>query len=77
MAWSVCTGLIPAVADAGIGGLIALRVLLGVAEGLALPAVHSMLSVYIQSISSLHLHQSSQLPATQEASGKLDNTSVN
>ena len=37
MAWSVCTGLIPAVADAGIGGLIALRVLLGVAEGLALP----------------------------------------
>ena len=47
VAWSVCTGLIPAVADAGIGGLIALRVLLGVAEGLALPAVHSMLSVYI------------------------------
>ena len=47
VAWSVCTGLIPAVADAGISGLIALRVLLGVAEGLALPAVHSMLSVYI------------------------------
>ena len=47
VAWSICTGLVPAGADAGVGVLAALRVLLGLAEGLALPAVHSMISSYI------------------------------
>ena len=45
--WSACTGLVPAGADAGVGVLIALRVLLGLAEGLALPAIHSMVSSYV------------------------------
>lgn len=47
VAWSVCTGLVPAGANSGVGVLVALRILLGLAEGLALPAIHSMVSSYI------------------------------
>jgi MFS family permease len=45
--WSLCTGLTPLCAEQGDAVLIANRVLLGAGEGLALPAVHSMLPQYV------------------------------
>ncbi|CAE8599951.1 unnamed protein product, partial [Polarella glacialis] len=42
--WSLATFVTPAVAAAGAAPLIAVRVLLGLGEGVAFPAVHSIIS---------------------------------
>jgi ACS family sodium-dependent inorganic phosphate cotransporter len=49
LVWSICTGLTPLCAEQGDTALIFNRVLLGAGEGLALPAVHSMLPKYVPS----------------------------
>ncbi|TFJ82879.1 hypothetical protein NSK_005832 [Nannochloropsis salina CCMP1776] len=41
--WSVCTFLTPAFAKAGLGAMVLDRVLLGMGEGVAFPAIHAMI----------------------------------
>ncbi|ABO98456.1 MFS family transporter: phosphate/sugar [Ostreococcus lucimarinus CCE9901] len=43
-AWSAATALTPAAARAGIAPLIAMRVILGMGEGLAFPACHALIA---------------------------------
>ena len=45
--WSVCTALTPTSAAAGNSFIILMRLALGAGEGMALPAVHSMISKYV------------------------------
>ena len=45
--WSIATALTPAAAAAGTVQVISARVLLGAGEGLALPAIHSMITKYV------------------------------
>ena len=45
--WSVATALTPAAAAAGAVQVVAARVVLGAGEGLALPAIHSMIAKYV------------------------------
>lgn len=45
--WSICTGITPWAANLGAIPVLLVRVLLGVGEGMALPAVHSMIQKYI------------------------------
>ena len=47
LAWSACTGLTPSAAGTSATSLIATRILLGAGEGLAIPAVHSMIKSYV------------------------------
>ncbi|KAG1667951.1 hypothetical protein FOA52_008323 [Chlamydomonas sp. UWO 241] len=42
--WSICTGLIPMAAAAGTVPLLGMRVLLGLGEGVAFPAIHSLIA---------------------------------
>jgi len=42
--WSIATVLTPTFAKQGVGPLIAMRIMMGVGEGPAFPAVHSMIS---------------------------------
>ncbi len=42
--WSIATFLTPTFAKQGVGPLIAMRIMMGVGEGPAFPAVHSMIS---------------------------------
>ena len=45
--WSIATFLTPWAADRSIWALLAMRVLLGIAEGVALPSMNNMVSRYI------------------------------
>jgi len=45
--WSTCTALTPSAAALGNTQIIFIRVLLGAGEGLALPAIHSMIQKYV------------------------------
>jgi MFS family permease len=42
--WSLCTILTPMAAGAGLFPLITMRIMMGLGEGPAFPAVHSMIS---------------------------------
>eukprot|EP00920_Eleutheroschizon_duboscqi_P005207 GHVT01011983.1.p1 GENE.GHVT01011983.1~~GHVT01011983.1.p1 ORF type:complete len:686 (-),score=59.43 GHVT01011983.1:3798-5855(-) len=46
-AWSICTTLTPLAADFGIFPLTTTRVLLGIAEGVAYPAAHTLISKHV------------------------------
>lgn len=45
--WSTCTALTPFAAALGNTQIICIRILLGAGEGLALPAIHSMIQKYV------------------------------
>jgi len=45
--WSLCTGFTPMAADMGNTPLLLIRVLLGAFEGMAFPAIHSMIQKYV------------------------------
>jgi MFS family permease len=45
--WSIATAFTPAAAAAGPVQIISARILLGAGEGLALPAIHSMINKYV------------------------------
>lgn len=47
LGWSFCTGLTPMAADMGSIQLLFMRVLLGAFEGMAFPAIHSMIQKYV------------------------------
>lgn len=47
--WSIFTGLTPLAASAGSAWIVGVRILLGAGEGLALPAIHSMIRKYVPS----------------------------
>jgi ACS family sodium-dependent inorganic phosphate cotransporter len=46
--WSVCTALTPTAAAMGAVQVVVTRILLGAGEGLALPAIHSMIQKYVK-----------------------------
>lgn len=47
LGWSFCTGFTPAAASLGNTPLLLIRVLLGAFEGMAFPAIHSMIQKYV------------------------------
>ncbi len=44
-AWSLCTLLTPGAAALGLPALVAMRVAMGLGEGVAFPAIHSLIGV--------------------------------
>ena len=45
IAWSFCTLLTPGAAALGVPALVAMRVAMGLGEGVAFPAIHSLIGV--------------------------------
>jgi len=45
--WSICTALTPSAAELGNFSVIIVRIALGAGEGMALPAIHSMITKYV------------------------------
>ena len=48
--WSACTFLTPAAALAGFGVLLVARVALGLGEGIAFPAVHTLIGAQVNMV---------------------------
>lgn len=48
--WSICTFITPVAASAGLGVLLVNRVALGLGEGVAFPAVHSIISANVPAV---------------------------